>query len=123
MVRALATGAEGSGFKTNFKKLFPFTKRGTDVPTCQGLEEEERRPTSVTPLPVQVGSLTATSLQGHWLKDNVYLCISVGVEPLPDSKFSTKPPLPRPNQGDIRCTRVLVTEIFGKISVANTRSR
>lgn len=36
-------------------------------------KEEKWQLGSVTPLPVQVCSLTATSLHRHWLKDNLYL--------------------------------------------------
>lgn len=40
-------------------------------------EEEEWRPTSVTSLPVQVGSPLAASAHGYWLKDNLHLVMTV----------------------------------------------
>jgi len=35
-------------------------------------EEKEWQSTSVTPLPILVGSVIATSRHSHWLRDNLY---------------------------------------------------
>ena len=40
-------------------------------------EGEEWHPTSVTPLPVQVGSLTATSSCAQWQRDNLFLKLHI----------------------------------------------
>jgi len=65
VVKALYTGNGFFGFKT---------QQGMGTRLFSELEKmrKRRHPTSVTPLPVQAGSLTATYLHDHWLRDNLY---------------------------------------------------
>jgi len=73
VVRLLAIGAEGPEFKmfgAIFQKLTVYPA-GNGHPALfragegEGSEEEEWHATSVTQLPVQVDSLTATSMHGQ----------------------------------------------------------
>jgi len=79
VVIALSTEADGPGFQTAcipgiVQKFSLFTQlAGNEYPTLfraregKGIEEEAWNPTSVTPMLVRDGSLTATSPH-HWLK-------------------------------------------------------
>lgn len=78
MVSGLAT--DGPGFKAARAQEFlvsAYSARNGYLARFRGEEgedgeKEEWHPASATQLPVQVGTLTATSPHGHWPRDNLW---------------------------------------------------
>jgi len=107
------TGNEGPGSNTASLFLTMQQRIGTGLREVKGGENEECHLTSVTPLPVQVGSLTAQ----QWLRDNHFLFYIRGIFFSPCREISVE------LAGNPRVSRILTWKsVFRRASQSVNRT-